>query len=132
MKCNLPVTQLPTLMCQQLMHERKYIHQFCELCTSLCQMGLLSFGKREWKQKDQARRGPHTASSALHAGRSPGLQFIVLYFIVLFFLPCSLPAHVASVCYIIFYYITLFLFSYHVLSFLFYTSLFSIAPNLSH
>ena len=47
------VSQLPSLMRQQLMIERKYIFTFFEICTCLCQMGLLSFGRREWKDKEQ-------------------------------------------------------------------------------
>ncbi|KAI0233752.1 General transcription factor 3C polypeptide 1 [Lamellibrachia satsuma] len=50
---NLCVNQLPVLMRQQLMHERKYIFHFYEVCTYLCQMGLLTFGKRAWREKEQ-------------------------------------------------------------------------------
>ena len=53
--CYYPISYLPTVMRQQLMHERKYIFAFNEVCTSLCLAGLLSFGRREWKDKQQVR-----------------------------------------------------------------------------
>ena len=54
---NISISQLPVEMRQQLMHERKYIFHFYEVCTYLCQMGLLSFGKRAWREKEQVGTG---------------------------------------------------------------------------
>lgn len=50
---NIIISNLPAQMRQQLLHERKYIHVCHEVCSYLCQMGLLTFGKREYKVKEQ-------------------------------------------------------------------------------
>ena len=52
-KRHIILSQLPARMRNQLLHERKYIFTFYEICTNLAQMGLLSFGKREYKVKEQ-------------------------------------------------------------------------------
>lgn len=48
-----PITYLPFKLTQQLLYARRYIFTFYEVCTLLCQMGLLSFGDQVLKEKDQ-------------------------------------------------------------------------------
>ena len=43
-KRHLLLRNLPKRMREQLLHDRKYVFAFHELCTRLCYMGLMSFG----------------------------------------------------------------------------------------
>ncbi|XP_069101593.1 general transcription factor 3C polypeptide 1-like [Argopecten irradians] len=48
-----PIVYLPYRLTQQLLYARKYIFSFHESCERLAYMGLLSFGTRLLKEKDQ-------------------------------------------------------------------------------
>lgn len=52
-KRNIPVCQLPSYIRQCLMYERKYIFCFYEINRLMAELGLLSFGIRELKEKEQ-------------------------------------------------------------------------------
>jgi hypothetical protein len=52
-QCNLTMCQLPSVIRQQLMHERKYVFSFFAICENLCRFGLLSFGTKNFKVKSQ-------------------------------------------------------------------------------
>ena len=57
-KRHLLLRHLPSRMRRQLLHGRKYIFSFHELCTRLCYMGLLSFGPHQvWWRKSFVSRG---------------------------------------------------------------------------
>ena len=51
-KSHLLIPQLPTEMRKQLLFDKRAIFAFFDICTWLCHMGLLSFGKRTEKNKE--------------------------------------------------------------------------------
>ncbi len=65
----LPITQLPSLMRQQLMIARKYIFAAQEGCVNLASLGLLSFGVRDVKEKEHVSRGVMRLGHAQCASR---------------------------------------------------------------
>ncbi len=52
-KRHLTISQIPALMRQQLIFSRRYVYALYEILEMLGGMGLLSFGKRGVKEKEQ-------------------------------------------------------------------------------
>lgn len=65
-----PVIHLPFKLTQQLLHSKKYVHNFFELCAYLAEMGLLSFGREVLKEKEQTFIFLHQNASLLDTKES--------------------------------------------------------------
>lgn len=50
-----PIMAIPFRISQQLMYARKYVFAFHAILVQLCNIGLLSFGHQQLKEKDQVR-----------------------------------------------------------------------------
>ncbi|KAL3851900.1 hypothetical protein ACJMK2_015596, partial [Sinanodonta woodiana] len=68
-----PIMSLPFKIAQQLLHAKKYIYSFFEICVYMCEMGLLSFGPQLSKEKDKVFIYLHKKATLLDTRKSlPG------------------------------------------------------------
>ncbi|KAK3581289.1 hypothetical protein CHS0354_033022 [Potamilus streckersoni] len=68
-----PIMNLPFKLTQQLLHAKKYIYSFFEICVYMCEMGLLSFGPQLSKEKDKVFIYLHKKATLLDTRKSlPG------------------------------------------------------------